>query len=105
MNYKEIGNDVERMVDREYESANEKFPLFASDHEAFAVILEEMIETTKELVKTWLTLGKICSAVMGNYSEERIERMYNRMRGQAENTIKESTQVAAMCKKAIESKR
>ena len=35
-------SDVEKLVQKELESANQKFPMFRSDHEGAAVIYEEV---------------------------------------------------------------
>ena len=37
-----IKSDVENLVQKELESANQRFPMFRSDHEGAAVIYEEM---------------------------------------------------------------
>ena len=36
-----VKREVYKLIDKELAAANEKFPLFGSSHEAFAVILEE----------------------------------------------------------------
>lgn len=44
-----VKQDVEKLVQKELESANKKFPMFRSDHEGAAVIFEEMQEAENEL--------------------------------------------------------
>ena len=45
----EIKSEVENLVQKELESANQKFPMFRSDHEGAAVIFEEIEEAEREL--------------------------------------------------------
>lgn len=44
-----VKKDVEELVVKELNSANEQFPLFASLHEGYAVMLEEVEEAESEL--------------------------------------------------------
>ena len=37
-----VKEDVEKLVQKELESANQRFPMFHSDHEGAAVIFEEI---------------------------------------------------------------
>lgn len=46
-----VRKDVEALVQKELDAANEKFPLFHSAHEGYAVILEENDEIKKTLQK------------------------------------------------------
>ena len=41
-----IENDVRALVDKELTAANERFPQFRSQHEGYAVILEEFDKRT-----------------------------------------------------------
>ena len=44
-----VKEDVEKLVQKELESANQKFPVFHSDYEGVAVICEEIEEAEHEL--------------------------------------------------------
>lgn len=44
-----IENDVRALVDKELTAANERFPQFRSQHEGYAVILEEFDEAKEQL--------------------------------------------------------
>ena len=44
-----VKEDVEKLVKKELESANQKFPMFHSDHEGAAVILEEIEEAQEDM--------------------------------------------------------
>ena len=46
---KEIRSDVEKLVQKELESANQRFPMFRSDHEGYAVIKEEIENLNRRL--------------------------------------------------------
>ena len=46
-----VKRDLYGLIDKELEAANQKFPLFNSTHEAFAVILEEAEEAKEEAGK------------------------------------------------------
>lgn len=42
-----VESDVEKLVQKELEYANRRFPMFRSDHEGAAVIFEEIEEAEK----------------------------------------------------------
>lgn len=44
-----VKEDVEKLVQKELESANQRFPMFRSDHEGVAVVFEEIEEAKTEL--------------------------------------------------------
>ena len=44
-----VKQDVEKLVQKELESANQRFPIFRSDHEGAAVIYEEIEEAESEM--------------------------------------------------------
>lgn len=44
-----VKDDVEKLVQKELEAANEKFPLFHSAHEGYGVLLEELQELKNEM--------------------------------------------------------
>ena len=46
-----VKSDVEKLVQKELESANQKFPMFQSDREGVAVIYEQIEEAKVELEK------------------------------------------------------
>lgn len=47
---RELKKKVKNLIDEEFIRANEKYPLFASEHEAAAVLLEEL-EEVEEAIK------------------------------------------------------
>lgn len=88
---------------RELERANEKHgPAFASFHEAYAVIHEEVDETLVEVKEIESLLDKLWWSVKVNRTDAFEEYAY-RISRRAMNAASEAIQVAAMCRKAINS--
>ncbi len=95
---KELFRDIKYLVGDELGAANRKFPLFASNHEGYAVIkeeIEEAIEESNEVVDNFEVLwGVIRENGVGLESVGYIK----------EHAIKaaaEFIQVAAMCDKYL----
>lgn len=93
-----IKTDVSNAVQCEYSASMEKFPLFSSAHEGYAVILEEIEEATDELnyIKTffefaWTNIKD--NDVMGYKENVAMLREHARL------LACEAIQVAAMCEK------
>ena len=58
-----IENDVRALVDKELTAANERFPQFRSQHEGYAVILEEFDEAKEQLEAAELFLDHMWDSV------------------------------------------
>lgn len=54
---RELKKKVKNLIDDEFIRANEKYPLFVSEHEAAAVLLEELEETEQavRIIRTCFT--------------------------------------------------
>ena len=96
-----IKQKIYELTETELKAANEKFPLFASSHEAYAVIFEEFDEAREELEMVEYSLDKFWTEVKENESPEvknkRLTRIY-------ENAVKlavKAIQTAAMARKGI----
>ena len=93
---------IEKLINDELQSANKKFPLFSSWHEAYAVILEEVEEAQDEM--TMLTDAKIPNFWASIKCKSCPEKVYfeymDVIRCFAIRAIEELIQVAAMCDKA-----
>lgn len=96
-----IKQKIYELTETELKAANEEFPLFASSHEAYAVIFEEFDEAREELEMVEYSLDKFWTEVKENESPEvknkRLTRIY-------ENAVKlavEAIQTAAMARKGI----
>lgn len=88
---------IHSLIEQELKEANEKFPQFASAHEAYAVVLEELQETKEELESCEGSLHFIWERVKRNYSTH---NDYVIMENYAVQLIQEAIQLAAMCRKA-----
>lgn len=88
---------IHSLIEQELKEANEKFPQFASDHEAFAAVLEEFQETKEELEGCENALTLIWGQVREN---DGTDELYFVMESYAVNLIQEAIQLAAMCRKA-----
>ena len=96
-----IKQKIYELTETELKAANEKFPLFASSHEAYAVIFEEFDEAREELEMVEYSLDKFWTEVKENESPEvknkRLTRIY-------ENAVKlavKAIQTAAIARKGI----
>lgn len=92
---------IQELAYEELKEANEKNPLFHSDHEAYAVILEEL-EETEENVKA---MG-YCIQTMWDYvkRDKKPRKSVENLKNFALNTAAEAIQVAAMCDKFLMTK-
>ena len=97
-----IKSDVEKLVQKELEAANQRFPMFRSDHEGYAVIKEEIEESEQALENTKVYLNLLWIGVKENLVHERNIKYLKRY---AEDLACESIQVAAMAQKFIDSQK
>lgn len=99
-----IENQIDALIDAEYASANKKFAMFGSRHEAYAVIREEVDELAEASEDTEKTTRFIWEDVKRNSSNEVINKELDMIEKRARHTAIEAIQVAAMCRKWKESK-
>lgn len=96
-----IKQKIYELTETELKAANEKFPLFASSHEAFGVIFEEFDETRDELESLEYSIDQFWSDVKENSSEDvkndRLTRIYEK----SIDLAVEAIQTAAMARKGI----
>ena len=97
-----VKSDVEKLVQKELESANQRFPMFRSDHEGYAVIKEEIEESEQALENTKVYLKLLWIGVKGNLVHERNIQYLKRY---AKELACEAIQVAAMAQKFIDSQK
>ena len=99
-----VKSDVEKLVQKELESANQRFPMFRSDHEGAAVIFEEIEETESEMRAVNRHFASTWYSVKQN---ERIKTYsyINKLKNSAVNLACEAIQVAAMAQKFIDSQK
>jgi hypothetical protein len=91
-------------VATELTSANEKHPPFASLHEAYAVIKEELEEAECELEKACDCLECAWECIKQDNAEDALKHL-GWLRIRAKHLAMEACQVAAMCDKAEQSLR
>lgn len=93
---------IEKLINEELQSANKKFPLFSSWHEAYAVILEEVEEAQREMeMLADAKLPRFWNRVKNKHvSPASYAGDMGEIRGYAVRAIEELIQVAAMCDKA-----
>ena len=93
---------IEELAKLELEAANSRHPLFASNHEAYAVILEEVEEIDLEIkyLKHYLDiLWELTKGDRGNKGSD------CKLKEHALRLAQEAIQVAAMCDKALMSEK
>lgn len=96
--------DVRFLAREELERANHEFPPFASDHEGYAVILEEFEEMNEEVTAAEKILGHVWRKVKADTSED-AKNMLIAARGAFLQAAAEAIQAAAMCEKFMRSQR
>ena len=94
-----IENQVRDLVKVELDAANERFQQFHSQHEGWAVILEELEETKEQLEAVERFLSYAWNRIKDDVTaREQIDTVALL----AENAACEAIQVAAMCQKFLE---
>ena len=97
-----IKSDVEKLVQKELESANQRFPMFRSDHEGAAVILEEIEETKSSLLTVELAFTHLWRKIKKDISDIDLVKG---LKFEAISLACEAIQVAAMAQKFINSQK
>ena len=97
-----IKSGVEKLVQKELGAANQKFPVFHSDHEGAAVIFEEMQETENELKNVQEYFKALWESVKQNVDAEWCGES---IKIASANLACEAIQVAAMAQKFIDSQK
>ena len=98
-----IKSDVEKLVQKELGAANQKFPVFHSDYEGAAVILEEIEECKQEIENLEIQFEVLWSYVKDDNKMSVITS--ERLKLTAANLACEAIQVAAMAHKFIDSQK
>ena len=98
-----IKSDVEKLVQKELEAANQKFPVFRSDHEGAAMIFEEIEECKQEIENLEIQFEVLWSHVKDDNKMSVITS--ERLKLTAANLACEAIQVAAMAQKFMDIKK
>lgn len=96
-----IKRDVFNLIEKELEAANKKFPLFNSNHEAFAVLLEEVEEAHEEMIALEILKGNIWKMTKEGAEPEALHEQFTAAYNTAINLAVEAIQCAAMARKGI----
>ena len=91
---------IEKLISEELTDANRTHELFHSPHEAYAGILEEFEEMTRDVSAMESAMRGIWSCTKRGIEHEEI---YEKLKKVAVYTVQETIQVAAMAEKAIQS--
>ena len=91
-----INNNMDELIFKELNEANKKFPLFASPHEGYAVVKEE-IEEVMDAMNILLEI--FSNAWSGIKKNQLVFEQMQAVRKLAKHIATESIQVAAMCDK------
>lgn len=97
---KEIINIMLSAAKEELERANEKNPLFHSDHEGVAIIEEEKIEAKEEFAKMNTSLWWVKNCTYHDRPEQAKDNVV-KLKMHAIKCAAELIQVAAMCDKFV----
>lgn len=97
-----VKEDVEKLVQKELESANHRFPMFRSDHEGAAVIFEEIEETKNSLSTVELAFTHLWRKIKKDISDIDLAKG---LKYEAISLACEAIQVAAMAQKFIDSQK
>lgn len=89
---------IYELVHQELKDANSKFPQFASNHEAFAVIEEEVEECEEEMARIEYYMDEMWEKVKKNKG---ISEELCKIELSALHLVQEAIQVAAMCQKGL----
>lgn len=91
-------SDIQKLVNEELKEANKKYPLFHSDHEAYAVIKEEIEECEEDIRKMEMVLSYFWS---NTKRDKNSDNLIEGMKKIAMHAAAEAIQVAAMCDKTL----
>ena len=99
-----IKSDVEKLVQKELEAANQKFPVFHSDYEGAAVIYDEIEEAESEMRGVNRHFAGAWYSVKTNERSRSYQYM-NKIKNRALNLACKAIRVAAMAQKFINSQK
>jgi hypothetical protein len=98
----ELLENIDELVIDELKRANAVFPQFHGNHEAWAVLKEEVEEADIENTKVNKILDMLWNSVRFNHKKEQIIPLCNSLKKHALYNSAESIQIAAMCQKYID---
>lgn len=90
---------TEQLICDELMHANKSFRAFASTHEGYAVLLEELEEARAEMIDIEVKMKRLWEMTKGNMSKEDFEQHLENMNETAVKLVEEAVQTAAMIQK------
>lgn len=99
-----VRTDIEKLVSKELQSANDKFGMFNSLHEGYAVILEEFDESKDDLNVLEMDLNYLWYCIKKDFIDEDFYKNLSVIKTDAISLAVEAIQVAAMAQKFVDSK-
>lgn len=97
-----VRDKLPALADEEYAASMEVHPFFASAHEGYSVLLEEVEEAEKEMRDVRVNLDVLWRCVRHD-NPEAVKKVAARVVGKALNLAAEAIQVMAMGTKIIDS--
>lgn len=94
-----VSEDVKLLVEKELESANERFPQFHSEHEGWAVMQEETEELAEETEAIEMAMEQLWHRIRDNIPTATHAALIEQY---AEAAACEAIQVAAMAQKYLD---
>ncbi len=102
MSIKPLIPPVEALIEAELLRASANFgERHHSPHEAYAVMLEEQLETQAEIIRAAESVNRYFERVMANSSPELLNKTLSDAKLYAIAAACEAIQLAAMCEKAL----
>ena len=92
--------EIDDLTEKELTRANADYPLFASEHEGYAILLEELEEAELDMIALEKVLNRMWQLIKRN---EKSKAQAEIVMGYAKHMAAESVQVAAMAQKYIDS--
>lgn len=94
-----VSEDVEKLVEKELEAANERFPQFHSEHEGWAVMQEEAEELQEECASIEMAMEQLWHRIRDGIPTAQHVALVEQY---AEAAACEAIQVAAMARKYLD---
>lgn len=94
-----VSKDVEKLVEKELEAANERFPQFHSEHEGWAVMQEEAEELQEECDSIEMSMKQLWRRIRDGIPTSLQVALVGQY---AEAAACEAIQVAAMARKYLD---
>ena len=94
-----VSEDVKMLVEKELESANERFPQFHSEHEGWAVMQEEADELLEECYSIEMAMEQLWHRILDGIPTAQYVPLFEQY---AVAAACEAIQVAAMARKYLD---